>query len=82
MSLRSPQEYVQSLRDGRVVYFRERRVTDVTEHPVISVRTPRRRFSEMWLPDATGFVDHMPRTSTGKLSKTVLRDRFKDYLAR
>jgi aromatic ring hydroxylase len=37
MPLRTPEEYVQSLRDDRVVYFRGRRVTDVTEHPVISV---------------------------------------------
>jgi aromatic ring hydroxylase len=37
MPLRSVEEYVQSLRDGRVVYFRGRRVPDVTEHPVISV---------------------------------------------
>ena len=38
-------------------------------------------FPKWWLPDATEFMDHMPRTSTGKLLKTVLRDRFKDYLA-
>src|SRR5438034_4012073 len=37
MSLRSPEEYVQSLRDGRRVFFRGRRVPDVTTHPVISV---------------------------------------------
>ena len=39
-------------------------------------------FPKWWLPDATEFVDHIPRTSTGKLLKSVLRDRFKDYLAR
>src|SRR4051794_33715459 len=37
MSLRSPQQYIDSLRDNRVVYFRGERVTDVTTHPVIGV---------------------------------------------
>ena len=34
--LRTPTEYVESLRDDRVVYFRGERVADVTTHPVIS----------------------------------------------
>jgi aromatic ring hydroxylase len=37
MPLRSVEEYVESLRDDRVVYFRGQRVPDVTTHPVISV---------------------------------------------
>lgn len=36
MALRSPEEYVQSLRDDRIVYFGGKLVPDVTEHPVIS----------------------------------------------
>ena len=36
MPLRTVQEYVQSLRDGRTVFFRGERVPDVTRHPVIS----------------------------------------------
>lgn len=36
LALRSPDEYVQSLRDGRTVYFGGRLVPDVTEHPVIA----------------------------------------------
>lgn len=35
MGLRSPQEYIESLRDGRTVYYRGRQVEDVTAHPVI-----------------------------------------------
>ncbi len=35
MSLRTPDEYIESLRDGREVWFRGERVADVTEHPVI-----------------------------------------------
>ena len=37
MALRTATEYLESLRDGRTVYFRGRRVPDVTEHPVIGV---------------------------------------------
>jgi aromatic ring hydroxylase len=37
MPLKTAEEYVRSLRDGRTVYFRGRRVDDVTLHPVISV---------------------------------------------
>jgi aromatic ring hydroxylase len=36
MPLRTPEEYVASLRDGRRVYYRGERVTDVTTHPVIA----------------------------------------------
>lgn len=35
--LRTPEEYKASLRDGRTVYFRGRRVDDVTTHPVIGI---------------------------------------------
>src|SRR5262245_60960167 len=37
MPLRSAEQYIQSLKDNRTVYFRGERVADVTEHPVISV---------------------------------------------
>jgi len=33
MALRTPEQYVESLRDGRTVYYRGERVADVTEHP-------------------------------------------------
>lgn len=35
--LRTPEEYVASLRDGRRVFYRGERVPDVTTHPVLSV---------------------------------------------
>ena len=35
--------------------------------------------AKWWLPDAIVFVDELPHTATGKLLKTALRDRFKDY---
>ena len=35
--------------------------------------------AKWWLPDAVEFVDELPHTATGKLSKRTLRDQFKDY---
>ena len=32
-----------------------------------------------WLPDAIEFVDSLPHTATGKLLKTALRERYRDY---
>jgi 4-hydroxybutyryl-CoA dehydratase/vinylacetyl-CoA-Delta-isomerase len=37
MGLRTVEQYKTSLRDGRLVYFRGKRVEDVTTHPVIGV---------------------------------------------
>jgi fatty-acyl-CoA synthase len=37
------------------------------------------RIAKWWLPDDVAFVDDIPHTATGKIQKTVLRDRFKDY---
>jgi fatty-acyl-CoA synthase len=33
-----------------------------------------------WLPDAVLVVDELPHTATGKLQKTTLRGRYRDYL--
>jgi len=33
--IRTPQQYLESLNDGRVTYFRGERVTDVTKHPLL-----------------------------------------------
>ena len=32
-----------------------------------------------WLPDAIEFVDELPHTATGKISKKDLREQFRDY---
>jgi fatty-acyl-CoA synthase len=37
------------------------------------------RIAKWWLPDDVAFVEDIPHTATGKIQKTVLRDRFKDY---
>ena len=33
-------------------------------------------FPKYWLPDATFFVESIPKTSTGKFKKSDLRERF------
>jgi fatty-acyl-CoA synthase len=38
------------------------------------------RFAKWQLPDAYIFVEELPHTSTGKLLKSELRDRYRDYL--
>jgi fatty-acyl-CoA synthase len=45
---------------------------DVIEHlkPIVA---------KWWLPDAVEFVDDIPHTATGKISKKDLRDRFSEY---
>ena len=37
------------------------------------------KIAKWWLPDDVVFVDELPHTATGKLSKLTLRERFKDY---
>ncbi len=37
------------------------------------------KVAKWWLPDDVVFVDELPHTATGKLSKLTLRERFKDY---
>ncbi len=37
------------------------------------------KIAKWWTPDAVEFVDSLPHTATGKLLKTELRERFKDY---
>ena len=37
MGIKTPQEYIESLKDGRVVYCNGEKVADVTEHPILKV---------------------------------------------
>jgi acyl-CoA synthetase (AMP-forming)/AMP-acid ligase II len=37
------------------------------------------RVAKWWLPDAIEFVEALPHTATGKLSKKDLRDQYRDY---
>jgi len=36
------------------------------------------RIAKWWMPDRIFFVDHLPHTATGKLSKLTLREQFRD----
>jgi 3-(methylthio)propionyl---CoA ligase len=37
------------------------------------------KVAKWWLPDDVVFVEEIPHTATGKIQKTTLRQRFKDY---
>jgi fatty-acyl-CoA synthase len=37
------------------------------------------KIAKWWLPDDVAFVDEIPHTATGKIQKTALREKFKDY---
>jgi fatty-acyl-CoA synthase len=37
------------------------------------------KIAKWWMPDDVVFVDQIPHTATGKIQKTTLRERFKDY---
>ena len=39
----------------------------------------RGKVANWWMPDDVVFVDEIPHTATGKIQKTTLRERFKDY---
>ena len=38
------------------------------------------KIANWWMPDEVVFVDEIPHTATGKIQKTVLRERFKDFV--
>jgi fatty-acyl-CoA synthase len=40
----------------------------------------RGKVADWWVPDDVIFVDEIPHTATGKIQKTVLRARFRDYV--
>ena len=39
----------------------------------------RKHVASWWIPNAIEFVEELPHTATGKISKRSLRDQFKDY---
>jgi len=40
----------------------------------------RGKIANWWLPDDVVFADNIPHTATGKIQKTVLRERYRDYV--
>ena len=39
----------------------------------------RGKIASWWMPDDVVFVEEIPHTATGKIHKTTLRERFRDY---
>ncbi|PAX09555.1 long-chain fatty acid--CoA ligase [Sphingomonas lenta] len=50
---------------------------EVTAHEITAHLA--QHVAKWWLPDEIVFVDELPHTATGKLLKTALRERYKDY---
>jgi fatty-acyl-CoA synthase len=40
----------------------------------------RGKIANWWMPDDVVFVDEIAHTATGKIQKTALRERFKDFV--
>jgi fatty-acyl-CoA synthase len=38
------------------------------------------KIAKWWMPDDVLFVNEIPHTATGKILKTELRERYKDYV--
>ena len=38
------------------------------------------KIAKWWMPDDVTFVDEIPHTATGKILKTALREKYKDYV--
>ena len=38
-----------------------------------------KHIARWWMPDAIEFVEELPHTATGKLSKKTLREQWKNY---
>jgi fatty-acyl-CoA synthase len=50
---------------------------DVSKEQVLAHLTG--KIAKWWMPDDVAFVDDIPHTATGKISKLILRERFKGY---
>ncbi len=50
---------------------------DVSAQEIIAFLSD--KVARWWLPDAVEFVDELPHTGTGKISKKDLREQFRDY---
>ena len=63
----------------------ERPILVVVKNPGMDVSADEMRaflsdkVAKWWLPDAVEFVDEIPHTGTGKISKKDLRDQFREY---
>jgi len=53
---------------------------DVSEHEIIEYLKSLNKFPKWWLPDKIIFVDSIPKTSTGKLDKKLVRDQLRSMI--
>ncbi len=53
---------------------------DVTAEKSELLAFMRGKVADWWLPDDVAFVDEIAHTATGKIQKTALRERFKNYI--
>ena len=60
-----------------VLFVVKKEGEDVTADAVMEHLKP--LIAKWWMPDAVEFVDDIPHTATGKISKKDLRERFADY---
>jgi len=60
-----------------VLFVVKKEGVDCTGESVIEFLSS--KVAKWWLPDAVEFVDDIPHTATGKISKKDLRERFNDY---
>ncbi len=60
-----------------VLFVVKKEGKDCTAEEVVNFLSD--KVAKWWLPDAVEFVDNIPHTATGKISKKDLRDRFRDY---
>ena len=51
--------------------------TEVSKDEVLAHMTG--KVAKWWMPDDVAFVDDIPHTATGKISKLQLRERFRNY---
>ncbi|MBV8583892.1 MAG: AMP-binding protein, partial [Candidatus Eremiobacteraeota bacterium] len=57
-----------------MLVVRRRAGTNVDRDDIVAFLTP--KVAGWWLPDEIAFVDEMPYTATGKISKKTLRERY------
>ncbi len=60
-----------------LLLVRQKEGATVTKEGVLSYLDG--KIAKWWMPDEVLVVDDLPHTATGKLLKTELRDRYKDY---
>ena len=60
-----------------VLFVVKKEGEDVSAEQVVNFLSD--KIAKWWLPDAVEFVNDIPHTATGKISKKDLRERFSDY---